>query len=139
LAKYNVAQRIVPRVRRLHGDGAIPKGNRAIARRCCGSRPNGDHVRGSSLVALPSLAYFGLPQSAGSRSDAHSRHEENRAASVHIGGPNRERRVKLPARVALVGRLCQTPVRIDGFRCGGRPTIFFSAWISDAPEEQTDA
>src|SRR5439155_8455883 len=41
-------------------------------------RPNGDHVRGSSLVALPSLAYFGLPQSAGSRSDAHSRHEENR-------------------------------------------------------------
>ena len=27
LAKYNVVQRIVPRVRRLHGDQAIPKRN----------------------------------------------------------------------------------------------------------------
>src|SRR5439155_4491853 len=102
LAQHCVAQRVVPWLCRLHGDGAIPKRNRAPARRCCGSRPDRHHVRGSSLVALPSFAYRGLPQSARGGSAARSRRKQSRAASVHIGGADCERRVKLPARVALV-------------------------------------
>ena len=54
-----------------------------------------DHVRGSSLVALPSLAYRGLPESARGGSAAHSRRKQSRAASVHIGGADCERRIKL--------------------------------------------
>src|SRR5207244_11576417 len=117
-------------VRRVHGDGAIPKRSRATARCCCGSRTGRDHVRGSSLVALSSLAYRGLPESARGGSAACSRRKQSRAASVHIGVTDCERRIELQPRVAVVGRFCETPFPI-GVRLGGRPTIVISAWISD--------
>ena len=73
------------------------------------------HVRGSSLVALPSLACRGLPKSARGGSAAHSRRKQSRAASVHIGGANCERRIELQgerfAQVAHASRQC-------AFRCG---------------------
>ena len=128
LAQHCVAQRVVPRLCRLHGDGAIPKRNRATARRCCGSRPDRDHVRGSSLVALPSLAYRGLPESARSGSAARSRRKQSRAASVHIGGADCERGIELQV-VAV------HPNRAGD--CGQSPLPLTR--ISDAPEKQTDA
>ena len=66
--------------------------------------PDRHHVRGSSLVALPSLAYRGLPQSARGGSAARSRRKQSRAASVHIGGADCERRTELCSRVVVVGR-----------------------------------
>ena len=71
--------------------GAIPERHRAPPRRRFGNRPDRDHVRGSSLVALPSLAHRGLPQSARGGSAARSRRKQSRAASVHISGANRRR------------------------------------------------
>ena len=59
------------------------------------SVPDRHHVRGSSLVALPSVAYRGLPQSARGGSAARSRRKQSRAASVHISGADCERRIEL--------------------------------------------
>ena len=72
----------------------------------------GNHVRGSSLVALPSLAYRGLPQSARGGSAARSRRKQSRATSVHTRGADCERRIELRGRVASVGRFCETPFPI---------------------------
>ena len=85
------------------------KGIETTARRCCGSRPDRHHVRRSSLVALPSLAYRGLPQSARGGSAARSRRKQSRAASVHIGGADCERRIELSARSRCCRAFCETP------------------------------
>src|SRR5204862_5309871 len=78
---------------------------------CCDAEITVDrhHVRGSSLLALSSLAYRGLLQSTRDRSAAHSRRKRNRAASLHIGGADCEREIKLRGGVAVVGCFCETP------------------------------
>ena len=67
-----------------------------------GSRPDRHHVRGSSLVALPSLADRGLPQSARGGSAAHSRRKQSRAASVHISGADCEWGIELRSRFVVI-------------------------------------
>ena len=47
-------------------------------------RANRDHVRGSSLVALPSRAHFRFPESARHGSDSHHRCQENTIPSLHL-------------------------------------------------------
>src|SRR5262245_45544998 len=101
-----MAQRVVPRVRRLHGDRAIPKRNRATVRCLTERRLDRHHVRGSSLVALPSLAARRLPKSARGGSATHSRPKQSRGASLHIGGANCEQRIKLRSRFASVAAVC---------------------------------
>src|SRR5215470_10131201 len=103
-----MAQHVIPRLRRLHGNEAIPKRNRTTARSCCQSRSDRDHVRGSDLVALPSLAHRGLSESARDGSAEHSRRKQNRTASVHTSGSDCERRIKLRGRVIIVGRLTRS-------------------------------
>src|SRR5258707_6260068 len=70
-------------------------------------------TRGSSLVALPSLACLGLPQSARGGSAARSWRKQSRAASVHISGADCEGRIELCSRFVVVaavfnGRPCAT-------------------------------
>jgi Protein of unknown function, DUF488 len=47
----------------LHGDGRFLRRHRATYRSCGSIRSDRDHVRGSGLVAVPSLIDFGLSQS----------------------------------------------------------------------------
>src|SRR5207247_6289769 len=64
LTQHRLAQRLIPRLRRSHGDGGVPERHRAPARPCSRSRADCHHVRGGCLVALPSFADLRLPESA---------------------------------------------------------------------------
>ena len=96
------------------------------------------HVRGSSLLALSSLACRGLPQSTRSRTDAHSGRKQSRAASVHIDGEDCGRQIKLRGGVAVVGRFCETPAFLQSVS-DTDALQFVSPRVSHAPKEQTDA
>src|SRR5437762_6828374 len=96
------------------------------------------HVRGSSLLALSSLAYRGLPQSTRGRSAAHSRRKQSRAASVHIGGADCEREIKLRGGVAVVGCFCETPAFVR-LVSDTEALQFVSPRVNHVPKKQADA
>jgi len=95
------------------------------------------HVRGSSLLALSSLAYRGLPQSTRGRSAAHSRRKQSRAASVHISGADCEREIKLRGGVAVVGRFCETPAFVK-LVSDTEALQFVSPRVSHTSKKQAD-
>ena len=113
------------------------KGVERLLELASGNRIDRDHVRGSGLVALSSLANRGLPESARDGSDAHSRRKQSRAASVHIGGADCERRIELRSRFAVVGRFCETPAL--KLASGTDALQFVSSWVGHTAKEQTDA
>src|SRR5438874_10592849 len=72
-AQHSMAQRVIPRLRGLHGDSAIPERHRTPSHSRSRGRTRCDDVRGSSVVALPSLADLRLSPGVQYRGDTHPR------------------------------------------------------------------
>src|SRR5207244_13318504 len=82
----------------IHVNGGVSQRRGTPSRSRERSRPDRDHVRGGSLVALPSCDDFRLPENARCRGHTHCRCKEERTASVHTCGAHPRRRAKLRER-----------------------------------------